>query len=263
MLNLSTLMTPKTSVNKSKNTGVSLGQFVSPVNGELIELVALWKGNRKIGDFMQLSVLPVDGNIKDKSIGRRAICGDCPHAKLGSCYAYDQGLFSMMKSFRAGKYPTMELDDFLRIAQTRNIRFGRFGDLSLLPYELVKTIADSAMSFTGYTNQWRSKWYDARFNNLFMVSTLGSKDSAKAFKMFPDARQFKVISTKSDYINDADQNTITCPSINGYLCDECGLCDGQNAARGSVNIEVMAHGLDYKSVAINRLLKSDISIKMV
>jgi hypothetical protein len=259
MNNLNILMQPRTTtVNTSKINGVSLGIFTSPVNNDLVELIALFTGNKKTGDMIQLSVLPVDGDIADNTQGRAAICGTCPHVALGSCYAYDQGLFSMMKAFRNGNYKAMELDQFLTIAKTRKIRFGRFGDISLLPFDLINEIAMSCKGFTGYTNQWRSKHYDSRFNELFMLSTLGEKDSKQAAKKFPDARQFKVINTDVDYVNDIDANVITCPSENGFNCNECLLCDGGNAAVSGVNIEIKAHGLDYKSKRINRMLKSDL-----
>ena len=256
---LSKLMNTKTHATKAaKVNGVSLGMFNSPVNGYLIELIALFTGNKKTGDMIQLSVLPVGGDIADDTEGRAAICGTCPHVALGSCYAYDQGLFSMMKAFRKGSYKSMELETFLTIAKTRKIRFGRFGDISLLPFNLVQEIAINCAGFTGYTNQWRSKHYDSRFNELFMLSTLGSKDSKQASKKYPDARQFKVINTEVDYINNAEQGTITCPSENGFNCNECLLCDGGAAGVSGVDIEIKAHGLDYKSKRINRMLKSDL-----
>jgi hypothetical protein len=259
MNNLNTLMQgKKATLPTSKLNGVTLGIFTSPVNGKHIELVALFTGNKKTGDMIQLSVLPVNGDIEDSTEGRAAICGTCPHVALGSCYAYDQGLFSMMKAYRKGSYPYMELSDFLSIASTRKIRFGRFGDISLLPYELIEEIALSCQGFTGYTNQWRSKHYDDRFNNLFMVSTLGNKDSKQALKKHPEARQFKVINTETDYTNDVDQDSITCPSENGFNCNECLLCDGGQAGVAGVSIEIKAHGLDYKSKRINRMLKSDL-----
>ena len=259
MNKLSTLInTKKTTAKTSKVNGVSLGLYNSPVNGDIIELIALFTGNKKTGDMIQLSVLPVGGDIADNTRGRAAICGTCPHVSLGSCYAYDQGLFSMMKAFRKGSYKNMELDDFLDIAKNRKIRFGRFGDLSLLPFELIQEIALNCKGFTGYTNQWRSKHYDPRFNELFMLSTLGEKDSKQASKLHPDARQFKVINTEANYINDTSKGVITCPSENGFNCNECLLCDGGAAGVADVNIEIKAHGLDYKSKRINRLLKSDL-----
>jgi len=252
-------MTGKKAVAKtSQVNGVTLGIFTSPANGELIELVALFKGNKKTGDMIQLSVLPVNGDIADDTEGRKAICGTCPHVALGSCYAYDQGLFSMMKAYRNGDYKQMEMSTFLDIASTRKIRFGRFGDISLLPFAIIEEIAMSCKGFTGYTNQWRSKHYDSRFNSLFMLSTLGNKDSQQAIKKHPEARQFKVIHTETEYTNSIEQDAITCPSENGFNCDECLLCDGGASKVAGVSIEIKAHGLDYKSKRINKMLRGDL-----
>lgn len=321
MNSLNTLMSAKNSKTSatSKIRGASLGQFTSPVNGQKIELIAIFSGNEKIGkdEFIQLSVLPVMDRftkdqlleldiirnqkivlrsqikaadpVNDKSLikslksqlkqcrasfdtcadvgtgteGRRAICGDCPHARLGTCYAYDQGLFSMINAYRKGNYKTMDLDVFLKIAQTKNVRFGRFGDLSLLDFDFVKKIADNSKAFTGYTNQWRSKFYDSRFNDLFMISTLGNKDSDQAFKKYPDARQFKVIHTATDYTDNIKQGMITCPSERDFKCYECMLCDGGSKKVAGVSIEIKAHGLDFKSVKINRLLRGDIKDQII
>lgn len=257
-LSLDTLMTAKAATKQSKDKGVSLGLFTSPVNGEQIELLALYAGNKKTGDMIQLSVIPKSWDIADGSTGREAICGSCPHNKLGSCYAYDQGLFTMRKQGLKGAYKPMSMELFLEQNKGKKIRFGRFGDLSLLPYEVVKTLADNSGGFTGYTNQWRSKHYDPRFNELFMLSTLGEKDSLQARTMFPSARQFQVIHTEAEYLNDINEGVITCASENGYNCDECLLCDGQAAKTADVDIQIKAHGLDYKSKRINRLLKSDL-----
>lgn len=259
MTDLKVLMQEKTNTIKPSNeNGVSLGQFISPYNGDLIELVALFRGNKKTGDLIQLSVLPVDGDIADKTSGRNAICGDCPHNKLGTCYAYDQGLFVMMKEFRQGNYKPMQLQEFLNITKGKLIRFGRFGDLSMLPFELVEAIAENSGGFTGYTNQWRSKFYDKRFNSLFMISTLGEKDTLKAQTMHEGARIFKVIHTDQEYKNSIENGVITCPSENGFQCSDCLLCDGGNSKVSTVDIEIKAHGLTYKSTRINKLLKSDL-----
>ena len=256
MNNLQTLMQSKKATKSSQLNGVTLGIYTSPANGQLIEIVALFKGNTKTGDMVQISVLPVHGDIHETSEGRTAICGSCPLKK--TCYAYDQGLFSMMKAYRGGKYQSMDMDVFLSIVKHRFVRFGRFGDISLLPFEVVEKIANACKGFTGYTNQWRSKFFDSRFTQLFMLSTVGEKDSDVAFNRFPEGRQFKVIHTDAEYINDVDKNVITCPSTNGFNCNECLLCDGGAEKVAPVWVEMKAHGLSYKSQRINKMLKGDI-----
>lgn len=240
-----------------KKNGVSLGIFNSAFDGQPIELIALFRGNKKIGeDFIQLSVLPLNGDISTKSEGRYSICGSCPHHLINSCYAVDQGLFSMLKQYKMGKYEAMPLNDFLSIARNRKIRFGRFGDLSLIPFEIVDKIARSCSGFTGYTNQWRSKFYDARFNTLLMLSTLGTKDSDRARERFPNARQFKVIAQDKVEVQD-NSTSMTCSTANGYSCSECMLCNGTSGPE-TINITIQAHGLAFKSKNIATLLKKDI-----
>jgi hypothetical protein len=163
----------------------------------------------------------------------------------------------MMREYKKGRYKSMLVDDFLILAKSKNIRFGRFGDLSLIPFEIIDKIAKNCFAFTGYSNQWRSKHYDRRFNQYFMLSTVGYKDSKQAFKMFPKARQFKVIPTGSNYIDDIETNSIACPSTKGFTCAECKLCDGNHANVSAVNIEIKVHGISYKTNNINRFLKGE------
>ncbi|KAB0285459.1 hypothetical protein F2P58_23380 [Vibrio fortis] len=263
-LSLDQLMTKKNSKLQTKENGVTLGVFPSPVNGEPMELLALFRGNTKTGNMIQLSVIPVTWELEDGTAGRYAICGSCPHHKIGSCYAYDQGLFSMRTQGRKGAYKPMEMETFLERAKGSFIRFGRFGDCSMLPYETVKAIADVSGGFTGYTNQWRSKHFDARFTQLFMLSTIGEKDAEQAAKMFPNARQFQVLHQDAEYTNDINEGVIKCPSENGYTCDECLLCDGEQKGTGGVNVQIRAHGVKYKTNRINKLLKADmISVKNI
>ena len=249
MYSLTELQTKKTNIN-----GASLGTFKSAFDGQLIELIALFRGNTKIGDdFIQLSVLPLNGQIDTKSKGRYSICGNCPHHLINSCYAYDQGLFVMNREYKKGNYKPMAINDFKAIAKTKKIRFGRFGDLSLIPYEVVKDLADNCAGFTGYTNQWRSKHYDPRFNNIFMLSTLGNKDSLKAFQMYPDARQFKVIASDTMAIND-NKTFMNCATDNGFKCSECMLCNGSSNTE-TINITIQAHGINYKTKNIKKVVK--------
>jgi hypothetical protein len=256
-MNLNQLMQPRTHAPAPKENGNSLGIFKSPINGEMVELIVLYRGNKKLRDMMQLSVIPVSWELKQGSKGRKAICGSCPHEKLGTCYAHDQGLASMQKAGLKGAYKPLPMADFLKRAKGKLIRFGRFGDLSVLPYEIVKAIADVSGGFTGYTNQWRSKFFDERFTNIFMLSTLGEKDAQAASRKFPKARQFQVIPTAAAYTNDLSKGVIMCPSENGYTCDECLLCDGKQARTGSPHIQIRAHGADYKGARINKLLSRD------
>ena len=258
MANLQQLLHGKETAENTKVNGVTLGIFSSPVNGHKIELIANFRSNKKLGnDFIQLSILALDGDYSDNSASRSAICGTCPFKLNGACYAKDQGLTKIKSEYLKGKYKPMDLDVFLAISKNYNIRFGRFGDLSLIPFEVVDSIAQNCKGFTGYTNQWRSSYYDPRFNSIFMLSTVGEKDSKAAFKKYPNARQFKVIKSTENYIDDIKTGFITCPSQKGFLCSDCLLCDGQTAKKATYNIEVKVHGLSYKINRTNKLLKND------
>ena len=238
----------------AQNTGAVIWTGKSPVNGEGIALVVNFRGNKKLGqDFWQLSVLPLDGNVSEGSAGRWAICGNCPFHKNKSCYAKDQGLSRLMSKFMDGGYPEIDLSFFLDLVENHNprIRFGRFGDCSLVPFEMISTIATNCKSFTGYTNQWRANYYDHRFNDLFMVSTVGEADRVKAINVLSeDIRTFNVIGTEDSY-TDNPERAISCPSVQGFTCTDCGLCDGNTERQGAYNIEIKAHGVQWKKDRTN------------
>lgn len=254
---LEELKKSKPTLKKPNLNGVILGTYKSAFNDQLVDLIALFRGNEKIGsDFIQLSILPSDlsAEISTKEKGRFSICGNCPHHLINSCYAYDQGLFVMRSEHKKGKYKRMAMAEFLSIAKNSNVRFGRFGDLSLIPFDVVNEIAKVVKGFTGYTNQWRSSFYDPRFNDLFMLSTIGQKDTDKALQKFPDSRVFIVARSDSKQVQ---KGAMSCPSSRGFTCDECLLCDGKTAKVGAVNIQINAHGISYKTKNINKLLKSE------
>ena len=128
--------------------------------------------NRKTGPMVQLTIL--DANVaphtwasekQDKSV-QHTVCGDCvlsrPQAKAtptsdatGGCYvALHTGILGVWKKFRAGGYPAF---DIARLTG-RAIRFGAWGEPSLISLKMIRRIVGVASNWTGYTHQWSKRW---------------------------------------------------------------------------------------------------------
>ena len=112
------------------------------------------------------------------------VCMDCPFAvsngaKLSDCYTHKvmqySGFVSMLRSigkqYTWDEIPDLNDDierDILRMTNRNYVRFGTYGEPSLLPYHLASSVCALAKSCTGYTHQWHKK---PEYSSLFMAST--------------------------------------------------------------------------------------------
>jgi hypothetical protein len=67
--------------------------------------------------------------------------------------------------------------DILKAAAGRFVRFGTYGEPSLLPIELTRTICAVAKNWTGYTHQYKQR---AEFAPYFMASTHSEAEEQSA-----------------------------------------------------------------------------------
>jgi hypothetical protein len=171
-----------------------------------------------------------------------SVCFDCPFRGYLKCYThkYQQysGFLSMLKSivreFTELKYiPSVHLLEkrILEISQGRYIRFGTYGEPTLLPVNLVGDMVKVSKSHTGYSHQWAKK---PEFSAYFMASTHNESQAKQAEKL--GFRSF--IAT-----NKTIDNAIICPASKeaGFksTCEKCGLCSGER--KGTKNIVILEH----------------------
>jgi hypothetical protein len=176
-----------------------------------------------------------------------AVCMDCPFAvsngaKLSACYTHKvmqySGFLSMLRSI------TLEWDDIptlsetqtvqiVKMCQDKYVRFGTYGEPSLLPIELVKDMTKVAMSWTGYTHQWKKVNHE--YARYFMASTHSVEEEEIA--TFIGYRSFVASPIVIPQF-------ISCPASKemGFKsnCSKCGLCSG-TMGKGKKSVIILEH----------------------
>ena len=199
--------------------------------------------NPKTGPTIQIWSLVRDTHPVEaaKTGADRAICGSCPlrPSKFGGCYVRkEQAPTAVWKNYRAGKYP--QLADRWHLFAGRVIRFGAYGEPTLLPMPTVAAIAAVSSHWLGYTHSWRKPSFQG-YRRYFMASCSGREEAATA--QAAGWRTFTIIPEQEA----AARSEILCPNeTNGTQCITCGLCSGTTSRRRSVVIH--PHGVRKAAV---------------
>lgn len=233
-----------------KALGFVIQRGNSPIDGKpFVAVMTLESGNRKTGNMCQVWILREDINpVEALAIGADySICGDCIHRKQvngkRSCYVnVGQAPLSVWRTYKAGGYvdltdPAVACDINLgMVLNGRKIRWGAYGDPSILDADVVHTFNTFAAGHTGYTHQWRqpfAQWC----KGVFQASCDGFADyldaSAHGWKTFA------VVPQGSEAFSGKQ-----CPATidnSSAQCRTCALCDG-----AKTDIFVEAHGTGAK-----------------
>ena len=171
-----------------------------------------------------------------------AVCFDCPFREYLKCYThkYQQysGFLSMLKSivreFTTLAYiPSVHLLEkrIVEISQGRYIRFGTYGEPTLLPVNLVGDMVKVSKSHSGYSHQWIKK---PEFASYFMASTHSEGQAKQAEKL-----GFRSFIATDKPLNGA----VVCPASKeaGFksTCEKCGLCSGDR--KGKKHVQILIH----------------------
>lgn len=171
-------------------------------------------------------------------------CFDCPFRGYLKCYThkYEQysGFLSSLRSIAEefAQKPFYTLDEIipsiLKMSNGRYIRFGTYGEPSVLPVGLVAGMTAIASQWTGYTHQWRKK---PEFSPYFMASVHNMAEMLRA--EMAGYRSF--IASKTGLDKDI---AIQCPASKeaGYksTCEKCGLCSGSEG-KGRKSVQILEH----------------------
>jgi len=171
-------------------------------------------------------------------------CMDCPlsgNSGNGKCYTHKymqfSGFISMLRSIiRQGWESRLDAEmraDICKWTEGNFVRFGTYGEPSLLPIDLVGDMVLGAKSWTGYTHQSRKPWAQP-FKAFFMASAHSEKDAIS----MTGWRSFIAEDDTST------TNAIQCPASkeSGFAshCAKCGLCSGITG-KGSKNVKISTH----------------------
>lgn len=228
--------------------GFVLYRGVSPLDGSEFVVIAVLKSrNRKTGNMVQIFILRADQDpvAAIESGADFTVCGNCIHRKQAdgtrSCYVnVGQSVLSVWRAWKRGVYvenPSTEL--IARALKGRRIRWGAYGDPSIIPADVVALWNEHADGWTGYTHQWRQPW--AQWcRETFQASCDGFADYLAA----SDAgwRTFAVVPKNGEAFSGKQ-----CPATvdgSAATCRTCALCDGARA-----DIWVEAHGAGAKHFA--------------
>jgi hypothetical protein len=195
--------------------------------------------NRKTGNMIQIWIMNTNINpVEAVATGIDAItvCKGCPFASGNGCYVnVGQAPLAIWKAFKAGKYPTLPPKDYARAFGGRKVRFGAYGNPSMMPLSIVKAIAKVCNGWTGYFHDWHTMptaKADA-YAQYFMVST--DTEESRLCAEENEWRYFHVSPTQP-------ANTMECLSdAKGMTCADCKLCAGLSKARQK-SIWINPHG---------------------
>lgn len=226
--------------------GYIIDRGLSPIDGQpYVAILTLKSSNRKTGDMAQVWILCEDINpVEAVQTGKDVtICGNCPHRKQAdgsrSCYVnVGQGPNSIWKAYKRGVYADANYANLAQVLMGKRIRWGSYGDPSVIDPGIVITLNQYAAGHTGYTHQWREEFAQV-FKGIFQASCDGFNDyldsTAHGWKTFTVVHK----NAKIDY---AKQCPATVENSEAQ-CATCKLCDGSK-----LDVFVNAHGSGAKYV---------------
>jgi hypothetical protein len=171
-------------------------------------------------------------------------CLDCKfslNSGEGGCYTHKyfqySGFLRMLRSIDRSKLTPLDNSKYVEIldmSRDTYVRFGTYGEPSLLPEYMIYSMSKVSSAWTGYTHQWKKEWAKG-LGRYFMASTHNQEETDEAKKL--DYRSF--IATLS-----GEETAVGCPASKemGYVsnCAKCGLCSGTEG-KGSKDVKILMH----------------------
>jgi len=192
--------------------------------------------NQKTGKAIQIWILVKAVNpIAAAMTGEdRRVCGDCEFAgPLGKrkCYVnLGKAPMNIWKAYQRGAYQFCT--DYSAFAG-RDVRFGAYGEPTLIPYKIVEAISQVAHYHFGYTHQWRNPIYSAY--KRYLMASCNETNYAEA-----NAAGWRAFVVSRKHV----KNLIVCPASaergHKLTCVECGLCSG--TSRHARSVQIQPHG---------------------
>lgn len=215
-------------------------------NGEKVAIIATGikrrTNNRKTGAMVQIWILLADQNpivAVQSGLDANTICQGCPFASGQGCYVnVSQAPLAIWKAYKKGKYPKLKPADYGKVFTGKKVRFGAYGNPTLIPLAMVKAIASVSNGWTGYFHNWRElgQAKAKAYNAFFMAST----ESETSFNL-ANTQGLRVFHANIKQ----PTNTVECLSDSrGISCADCQLCQGWSKKAKSIWIN--PHGSKVK-----------------
>lgn len=195
-----------------------------------VVIATLETSNRKTGDMVQVWFLLVDlSPVQAVAIGLDAatICKACPFASGNGCYVnVGQAPLSIWKAYHRGAYPELFPANYAEIFGGRKIRFGAYGNPTLLPLSIVKALSSLSNGWTGYFHDWSTNPLAREYSRYFMAST--ETETSRQAAQAAGFRTFHVSPVQP-------AGSLECLSdAKGLTCAQCKLCAGTSKNKPSV-----------------------------
>lgn len=202
-----------------------------------VAIATMKTDNRKTGDMVQIWFVLRDVNPVEAvktGVDASSICAGCPFAAGNGCYVnVGQAPLSIWRAYKRGAYGHVYPKQYSEIFSGRKIRFGAYGNPSLLPIAIVKAIAAVSAGWTGYFHDWKTNPMAAEYAKYFMAST----ETASAYAMAQS------LSFRTFHVSPVQPaGTLECLSESkGLECAQCKLCAGLAKSR-MPSIWINPHG---------------------
>jgi hypothetical protein len=212
---------------------------------KIVAIATKSKGNRKTGKSVQVWILDSTMHpVESRKSGHDAKnqCAGCVFASGSGCYVYNNPLISIFNAWKRGSYKPLAMgsEQWEEFFATDFVRFGAYGNPSLLPLPMVEDIAKRARKITGYFHDWHMmKEDDAKSYGRFFMASCEASNFKKAQAL--GLRTFSVVPSPMP------EAGIEClADAKGITCKECGLCDGNRRTilrnKPLPHIFITAHG---------------------
>ena len=208
------------------------------VNGEPYVVIATMEtSNRKTGNMVQVWFLLENHNpvqAVKRGLDASTICRECPFSAGNGCYVnVGQAPLAIWKAYKRGGYTDLIPAHYSNAFSGRKIRFGAYGNPTLLPLSMVKAIASVSSGWTGYFHDWKSNPLAHGYSAYFMAST--ETESSLRLASALGFRTFHVSPIKP-------AGALECLSeTKGMECAQCKLCAGLSKQR-QPSIWINPHG---------------------
>jgi hypothetical protein len=227
-----------TKTTMKKPTGYLIHE--GDTNGQKFFVVATLKStNEKTGAMIQVFIMLADVHpaaAVKSGLDAHTICQGCPFASGKGCYVNIAFAPSQVyNGYKRGIYPKLFPKDYKKVFGGKKVRFGAYGNPTLLPFSVAKAIAKVSAGWTGYFHNWNTmKPAEARkWNGLFMASTetqnsykLAKEMNLRVFHVSP----FKPLENAIECVNSSHQ----------IKCQNCLLCAG--LSKPAKDIWIAPHG---------------------